>query len=123
MAWTGRADFGDAPHAWDSATVKRGGYFRTEDGQTVFTDGQGNKYWLQASASASANSIVCPSAAASVSYRYTVKRKDSTVNQLKVRALSGNVEGTATFAINTARHAYTFFSDGSNYYIISSYTP
>ncbi len=111
------------PSATDDLTVTKGGIWDTEDNQTTFTDGQGNKYWLQASASNSANSVIFPSAAASVGFRYTIKRKDTTINELKVRALSGNVENTATFVINTARHAYTFFSDGTNYWIISSYTP
>jgi hypothetical protein len=119
--WSGVNDFGDAPHGWDSGSVKRGGVISFEDGQQVFTDGQGNKSWLQASACASANSIVLPGADLGVGLRYTVKRKDTTLNELKVRAISGNVEGTATYAIITQHHSFTFQSDGTNYYIISQY--
>ena len=114
-------DYGDLTHGTDDLTVKRGGVFTTEDGQLVFTDGQGNKSWLQASACASANSIVFTTAKLAVGLRYTIKRKDNTLNELKVRSVSGNVEGTATNSIVTQHYSYTFQSDGTNFYIVSKY--
>jgi hypothetical protein len=106
----------------DDMVVKKGGIFTFEDGQKVFTDGAGHKTWF-ATASAAAKTITLPSAEASVGTRFTVKRQSGPGLALKVVALSGTLDGTATYTIATQYEAKTFESDGTNYNITWDYQP
>src|SRR5262245_13378050 len=103
--------------ATDDMVAKKGGIFTFDDGQPVFTDGAGHKTWF-ATASASAKTITLPSADASVGTRFTVKRQSGAGHNLNITALSGNLDGTATYTIANQYDCFTFQSDGTNYNVV-----
>lgn len=108
--------FGQIYGSRDDLTT-RGGIFDTEDGQTTFTDGQGNKTWF-ATASAAAATITLPPPADALGQTYTVKRKTATANALNVVSTSGKVENTTTYTVVNQFDAPTFRSDGTNYHVV-----
>ena len=116
----GMDDPGNRFRRTDSAPVKIGGIYKTdpENSQVTFTDGQGNKYWLIDTTSAS---VVVPLPSASEvtpDTIFTVKRTTGGANTLTVTPDSGNIDGSATHSIPTQYACYSYISDGTNYWII-----
>lgn len=106
----------------EAEPVKRGYIFASEGSQKVIYDGAGNKTWF-ATASAADATITLPSADVAVGVLYTVKRVSGSANLLKVVALSGTLDGTPTYTIATQYDAFSFQSDGLNYYINRDFRP
>jgi len=110
-------DSGNAFRRTDAAPVKIGGLYKTDDGISTFTDGQGNKYWF---VDTTAAPVVVPLPAASEATAdviHTVKIIAGS-NSCTITPDSGNIDGAASFAFTTLYASYSCVSDGENYWII-----
>ena len=102
----------------DAASAKEGGLYGEEDGQLIFVDGQGNKYWFIDTTGGNVT-VTLPSATDSApSLIHMVKRLTAGANTLTVTTDGGNIDGAATQNIPAQYAAYTYVSDGQNYWII-----
>lgn len=114
----GLSDTGNAFRRTDSAPVKVGGIYKTDDGQSTFTDGSGNKYWFVDTTAASVT-ITLPNATDTAADTvFTVKRTTGGVNTLTVQAGSGNIDGSATHSLPNQYDCFSYVSDGENYWIV-----
>lgn len=113
-------DTGNAFRRTDSAPAKIGGIFKTdpENGQTTFTDGQGNVYWIVDTSGGSVTITLPDATTVTPDTIFTIKRTTAGANTLTVNAESGNIDGAASQTINTQYASYSYISDGSNYWII-----
>ena len=113
-------DTGNAFRRTDGAPAKLGGIFKTdpENGQTTFTDGQGNVYWIVDTSGGNVTITLPDATTVTPDTIFTIKRTTAGANTLTVNAESGNIDGAASQTINTQYASYSYISDGSNYWII-----
>ncbi len=102
----------------DAAPVKQGGEWVTDDGQTTFTDGQGNKYWFIDTTGGNVTVNLPDADKVTADTIFTVKRKTAGANTLTVQSGVGNIDGAATHSIGTQYASYSYISDGEDYWII-----
>lgn len=114
----GLNDTGNAFRRTDNAPVKQGGIYKTDDGQSTFTDGQGNKYWFVDTSGGNVTVTLPAATEVTADIIYTVKRTTGGANTLTVTTGGGNIDGAASQTINTQYASYSYVSDGENYWII-----
>jgi hypothetical protein len=102
----------------ESAPAKQGGLWYTEDSQSTFTDGQGNKYWFIDTSGGNVTVNLPDAGDVTADTIFTVKRKTGGANTLTVQSASGNIDGAATHSIPTQYASYSYVSDGVDYWII-----
>lgn len=112
------ADTGNAFRRTDGAPVKIGGIYKTDDGQSTFTDGQGNKYWFVDTTGGNVTITLPDAREVTADTIFTVKRTTAGANTLTVTAGYGNIDGAASQTINTQYASYSYISDGENWWII-----
>jgi hypothetical protein len=113
-----RFDSGLRIRRTDAPAAKEGGLWYTEDGQSTFTDGTGNKFWFIDTTGGSVTVNLPDADKVTADTIYTVKRKTAGANTLTVQAAVGNIDGAATHSIPTQYAAYSYISDGENYWIV-----
>ena len=101
----------------DQRNVKKGFQLATEDSIPIIYDGTGNKTWFVDTSATGNAAIQFPSADASVGLLLTVRRVSVGVNTCKLTALSGTLDGTATYSVDTLAPV-RFKSDGTNYWTV-----
>ena len=101
----------------DAQSAKRGGIWKFDGVQPTLTDGMGNKYWFIDTTGGNV-AVTLPDATDAGAVLFTVKRKTAGANTLVVTPVAGNIDGAASHSIGTQYAAYTYLSDGSNYWII-----
>lgn len=78
-------------------------------------------FTIGVTSTAAARTITLPSAAiAGVGHRYIIKDESggALINNITVASTSGNIDGSATFVINTNYGSITVYSDGTNWFIV-----
>lgn len=100
----------------DAPAQVLGFYPRTEGGQFVLVDAQGNKFWF-ADTTSGAVSISLPEAKVSFGLRFTVKRLTGGANALTVSSVSGNIDGASSHSIPLQYQSFNYTSDGTNFWI------
>lgn len=101
----------------DAQVVKKGGIWKFDGLQPTLTRGNGDVYWFVNTTAANVT-VTLPDAADTVAIVYTVKRLTAGANTLTVGTIAGTIDGAATHSIATQYLAYSYLSDGSNYFII-----
>ncbi|MEO6291889.1 MAG: hypothetical protein ABIO88_04635 [Burkholderiaceae bacterium] len=101
----------------DAQGARTGGLWKFDGLQPTLTDGLGNKYWFIDTTAANV-AVTLPSALEMVGVIFTVKRTTAGANTLVVTPVAGNIDGAASHSIGTQYAAYSYTSDGSNYWIV-----
>lgn len=111
-------DPGNAFRRTDAAPVKVGGIFKDDNGQSTFTDGQGNIYWFIDTSGGNVTVTLPDATTVTADTIYTIKRTTAGVNTLTVATDAGNIDGSATYSLPTQYDKVSVISDGENYWTI-----
>ena len=102
----------------DAAPVKRGGIYKTDEGQLTFTDGKGNKFWFVDTSGGDVTITLPKASDAAPDTKFHVKRMTAGADALSVTAEEGDIDGASSHSLPTQYDKACYVSDGENYWIV-----
>jgi hypothetical protein len=114
----GADDPGNAFRATDAQSARRGGIYKLDGVQWTFTDGSGSVYWF-VDTTAGATTVQFPDARdIAPDVQFIVKRLTGGVNTLTISAVSGNLDGSATYSLPNQYDFARFVAYNGDFYTV-----